>query len=169
MASPSTLSLPLPRERNGLTLVEPASEPAILARRYRHLLIAGPEALLTHEHHRIFHAANYALRTVREWRHAIDWIERGDPDAVLLDIDTIDAACSSLNVSSARFVTLLQRASAARPVVIAGVSARDFVEIEDTLRAGVQVFARRDIPLLGLIQRIEAARARLVRRVAEPA
>jgi CheY-like chemotaxis protein len=129
----------------------------------RTLLTIEPAAFLTREHARVFRAANYSLRTVRFWYQAVEWLEQGAPDAVLLDVDAIDARVSAINVSARRVVELLHRAAGPRPVIIAVVSQCDPVEIEDVLRAGVQVFVPASASSVCLIQRVEAARARLAR------
>ncbi|MBA3825207.1 MAG: hypothetical protein H0X24_15075 [Ktedonobacterales bacterium] len=139
-------------------VVERSVEPVAPSRRTsRHVLTLEPAAFLSREHHRAFRAANYILRPVRQWHLAVDWVEQGAPDAILLDVDAIDAAVSSLNVSARRLVTLLHQAARARAIPIAIVSRRDFVEIEDIVQAGVDVFVQTDAPMVCLIQRIEAA------------
>ncbi len=150
---------------SGLTLVEPnhPETPTQPRRLLRHLLVLEPTSLLTYECARAFRAASYAIRPVRAWQRALEWVEQGDIDGILLDLDTIDAAVSRQNVSSPRLITLLRRAAAGQPLTIAAVSKRDFVEVEDALRAGVDVFVERQSSLLCLIQRIEASRVRGLR------
>lgn len=144
----------------------PAAMPADAARRQlRSLLTIEPAVFMTRENARVFRAANYSLRAVRLWYQAIEWVEQGDPDGVLLDIDALDARVSSVNVSARRVVELLHRAAGLRPVIIAAVSRRDSSEIEDVLRAGVHAFVAASATPVCLIQRVEAARARLARPV----
>ncbi len=141
--------------------VERGAEPAITSRRIsHHVLTLEPAAFLSREHQRAFRAANYILRPVRQWHQAVDWVEQGAPDAILLDVDAIDAAVSSLNVSSRRLITLLRRADNGRAIPIAIVSRRDYVEIEDIVAAGVDVFVPTGTPMFCLIQRLDAARLR---------
>ena len=171
----TTLSPHVKRESathtENLTLLETVTEPSVPTRRHQyHVLTLEPSALLTREHARVFRAANYILRPVRSWHHAVEWVEQGTMDVVLLDADAIDTSVSLLNVSTKRIIALLRRAAAGRPLTIAIVSARDFVEIEDTLRAGVDVFVSHKASTVCLIQRIEAARARIAyQAVAVPA
>ena len=149
----------------GLTLVEPsAQETTAQPRRLlRHLLVLEPTPLLTYECARAFRADSYAMRPVRAWQTALDWVEQGDVDSILIDLDAIEAHVSPRNISAARFITLVRRAAQGRALTIAAVSRRDFVEVEDTLRAGVDVFVGRQQSLLCLIQRIEASRQRNAR------
>jgi CheY-like chemotaxis protein len=141
----------------------PAEAPAEAAPRrlVRSLLTIEPASFLTRENTRVFRAAHYTLRAVRFWYHAVEWLEQGEPDAVLLDIDAIDARVSAINVSARRVVELLHRAAGPCPVILAAVSQRDPVEIEDVLRAGIHVFVPASATPMCLIQRVEAARARL--------
>jgi len=143
----------------------PAETPVEVAPRrlLRSLLTIEPAAFLSRENARVFRAANYALHSVRFWYHAVEWLEQGEPDGVLLDIDAIDARVSAVNVSARRVVELLHRAADPRPMIIAAVSRRDPVEIEDVLRAGVHIFVPASATPVCLIQRVEAARARLSR------
>ena len=163
----TTLSPHVKRESatqtENLTFLEAVAEPAMPTRRHQyHILTLEPSALLTREHARVFRAANYILRPVRSWHHAVEWVEQGTIDVVLLDADAIDASVSLLNVSTQRIIALLRRAAAGRPLTIAIVSARDFVEIEDMLGAGVNVFVPHTASTVCLVQRIDAARARMV-------
>ena len=147
---------------SGLSLVDPNhSQPRRLL---RHLLVLEPTPLLTYECARAFRAASYAIRPVRSWQHTLEWVEQGEIDGILLDLDAIDASVSSLNISAPRLITLLRRAARGSALTIAAVSKRDFSEVEDALRAGVDVFVGRQHSLLCLIQRIEAARVRQARR-----
>ncbi len=146
---------------SGLTLVEPTHQQP--HRLLRHLLVLEPTPLLTYECARAFRAASYAIRPVRNWQHMLEWVEQGEIDGILLDLDAIDASVSSLNISAKRLITLLRRAARESSLTIAAVSKRDFTEVEDVLRAGVDVFVGRQHSLLCLIQRIEAARVRLAR------
>lgn len=164
------LTSPIVRERNkGLFLVEaapPSTAETILTplphRRQVHhnLLVVEPASFLNHECARAFRAANYALRSVRSWQTAVEYVEHGDPEVVLLDLDALDHALNSLNVSARRLVQLLRHASADRQIMLAGVSCRDFCEIEDIMRAGLHLLVPRDASLLRLIQRIDATRMR---------
>ena len=152
---------------SGLTLVEPnhLEIPTQPRRLLRHLLVLEPTPLLTYECARAFRAASYAIRPVRSWQRALEWVEQGDIDGILLDLDAIDAAVSRQNVSAHRLVTLLRRVAASQPLTIAAVSQRDFIEVEEALRAGVDVFVGRQSSLLCLIQRIDASRLRRARYV----
>ncbi len=158
------LSTSTMRERShGLLLVEPSTDETVSPvsrRRPHHMLVVEPNLLVSQESTRIFRAANYAMHSVRTWHQAIEWVERADPEVVLLDIDAIDSACSSVNVSAARLVTLLHHAINRRPIIIAGVSHRDFFEIEYVLRAGISIFVERRTSLINLVYRIDAARRR---------
>jgi CheY-like chemotaxis protein len=161
----TTLSPISLRERlpllESIPAIERTAAPAATPRRTaRHVLTLEPAAFLSREHVRAFRAANYILRPVRHWHQALDWVEQGAPDAILLDVDAIDAAVSSLNVSARRLVTLLRRAAQGRALPIAIVSQRDYVEIEDIVQAGVDVVVPTQAPMVCLIQRIEAARLR---------
>jgi len=161
----TTLSPISLRERlpllESLPTVERSAEPVATPRRTsHHVLTLEPAAFLSREHHRAFRAANYILRPVRQWHLVVEWVEQGAPDAILLDVDAIDAAISTLNVSARRLITLLSRAIRDRAIPIAIVSRRDYVEIEDILQAGVDVFVPTHAPMFCLIQRIEAARVR---------
>jgi len=151
----SLVDLPLPAES------APEAPPR---RQPRHLLTIEPSGFLTRENARVFRAASYQLRAVRFWHQAIDWVQQSEVDAVLLDADAIDARVSPTNVSTRRIVELLRRATPGQALTIAVVSARDFMEIEDVLRAGVDVFVQAHVSSVCLIQRIEAARARLTHR-----
>lgn len=157
------LTSPTVRERNnGLFLVDSATELLQATQRhFRSIIVVEPAAFLTNETARIFRSANYALRNVRAWHQAIEWVERGDPEVILLDLDALDHALSSTHVSSHRLVALLRRAAAARPLTIAGVSQRDFSEMEEIMRCGLNLFVPRTLPVLRLIQRIDATRHRL--------
>jgi DNA-binding NarL/FixJ family response regulator len=141
--------------------VERGTEPVATPRRTsRHVLTIEPAAFLSREHQRAFRAANYILRPVRQWHLAVDWVEQGAPDAILLDVDAIDAAVSTLNVSARRLITLLRRGARDRAIPIAIVSRRDYVEIEDIVQSGVDVFVPTSAPMFCLIQRIDAAWSR---------
>lgn len=158
----ATLLTPAAPAEN-LTLLESPEAVSPSRRLHHHLLTIEPTPLLAHEHARVFRAANYTMRSVRSWHHAVEWVARGELDVVLLDADAIEANVSALNVSTRRVVTLLRRAARGRPLIIAVVSARDFVEIEDVVRAGV------DVPsglggLLDSAHRGRAAAARHARR-----
>lgn len=157
-----------PSQATGIALVEPAGEIVSQPRRLWHqLLTIEPAAFYTREGARVFRAASYLLRAVNSWRTAVEWVERGELDAVLLDLDAIDAAVSSVNVSSVRVVTLLRRAAADKHLIIGAVSRRDFAEVEDCIRAGVTVFAPASSSPMTLIQRLDAARARQAHAVRE--
>jgi DNA-binding NarL/FixJ family response regulator len=132
-----------------------AAEPA--RRALRHIVVIEPTSFRSHEHAAVFRATSYATHIARAWVHAVEWVERKEIDAVLLDLDLLDASVSQLNVSSARLITLLRRVPRSSPLIVAAVSYRDFFEIEDALRAGVNVFVSRQAPLLTVLQRIEAA------------
>lgn len=150
----------------GVALVETSSEAVTQPRRLgHHLLTIEPAAFYTREGARVFRAAGYLLRAVNSWRNAVEWVERGELDAVLLDLDAIDAAVSPANVSSLRVVTLLQRAAVGKRLIIGAVSRREFAEMEDIIRAGVTVFAPTASSPVTLIQRLDAARTRLVQPV----
>src|SRR5262249_20308362 len=141
----SCMATILSRERELLItspapLESPAEAPATSRRVFQPVLTIEPASFLNREGARVFRAANYVLRPVRAWHHAVEWIERGDMDLALFDLDMLDASVTSTSVSSARLVTLMRRASTGRPLIIAGISRRDYSEIEDTLRAGVDVF-----------------------------
>ncbi len=131
-----------------------------LRRPLLHLLTIEPASFLNRNTSRAFRAAGYHLGAVRFWHQAIDWVQHGQVDAVLLDADAIDARVSATNVSTRRIVELLRRAAPEKALTIAVTSARDFMEIEDVLRAGVDVFVAARVSPVCLIQRIEAARAR---------
>lgn len=161
----TTLSPISLRERlpllESLPTVERSAEPVVMPRRTsHHVLTIEPAVFLSREHQRAFRAANYILRPVRQWHMVLDWVEQGAPDAILLDVDAIDAAVSKLNVSAHRLITLLRRALRDRAIPIGIVSRRDYVEIEDIVQAGVDVFVPSSAPMFCLIQRIDAARQR---------
>lgn len=153
---------PSTRERAPLfDLPAPTESITDLTRRpMQQILTIEPACFLTREHARAFRAADYALRSVRVWYHAVDWVEHSELDTALLDLDAIDARVSQINVSARRVVHLLRRAAHGRPLLIAATSRRDFVEVEDTIRAGVDVFVPSSITPLCLVQRIEAVQAR---------
>jgi hypothetical protein len=127
---------------------------------WRQAITIEPARFYNRTDARVFRAARYMLRAVQEWRHAVEWVERREVDAVLLDIDAIDAATCALRVSSARLVYILRRAAVGRNPIIAATTRRDFVEIEDVVRAGVDVLTPHTLTSWAMIQRIEAARAR---------
>ncbi len=154
-----------PRERatqaENLTLVEAVAEPFVPGRNhYHHILTIEPARFIDREHARVFRASHYLLRAVRAWHHAVEWVEQGNLDVVLLDADAIDVSVSALNVSTQRIVTLLRRAAEQRPLIIAIVSDRDFAEMDHVLSSGVDVFVSSAASPMCLIQRIEAVRAR---------
>ncbi len=151
---------------SGPTLVDLNAEPGAQPRRlFHHLLVIEPTAYLTHENARVFRAVGYAAHAARTWHQAIEWAEHEDLDAILLDLDALDASVSKLNISSTRLIILLRRVAREHPLAIAAVSCRDYVEVEDALRAGIDVFVHRQASLLCLMQRIEATRARAVARL----
>lgn len=128
----------------------------------RHGLILEPSTLLNRETQRTFRAAGYSLRSIRSWSAALEMIETGEMDAVLLDIDAIDASVSRLNVSACRLITLMRRLpTKATCPVIAAISQRDYSEIQEHVHAGVHVCASKQTSLISLVHQIEAARQRL--------
>ncbi len=153
MLTPSTV-----RERNnGLFLVEPATEtPPQVSRQVRTVLAVEPASFLTRDAQRTFRAVQYSLRSVRAWHTAVEWVERGDPEVILLDLDALDHALSSINISALRLVSLLRRAAQDRQILLAGVSRRDFCEIEEIARSGLDLLIPHDLPLLRMVQRIDA-------------
>ncbi len=124
----ATLLTPAAHAEN-LILLESTETVSTSRRLHHHLLTIEPTPLLSRENARVFRAANYTMRAVRSWHHAVEWVERGELDVVLLDADAIDAGISALNVSTRRIVTLLLQAAVGRPLIIAVVSARDFASM----------------------------------------
>jgi DNA-binding NarL/FixJ family response regulator len=137
---------------------EAAADPARLL--LHQILTIEPACFLTREHARAFRAANFALRSVRVWYHAVEWVEHSELDTVLLDLDALDARISQLNVSARRVVELLRHTAGRHPLLIAAVTRRDFVEVEETVQAGVDVFVPSAATPLCLVQRITAAHLR---------
>jgi DNA-binding response OmpR family regulator len=124
------------------------------------ILTIEPACFLTREHARAFRAANFALRSVRLWYHAVEWVEHSELDTALLDLDAIDARVSRINVSARRVVEMLRRAADGRALLIAAVTRRDFVEVADAVRAGIDVFVPAAATPLCLVQRIAATQTR---------
>jgi hypothetical protein len=137
-----------------------SADPAPSRRLYVHAITIEPSVFLGRDHMRTLRAGNYLLRAVRAWHHVVEWIEQGNPDLLLLDLDAIDARVSAMNVSARRLVTLARKAAGDRPLLIAGTSARDYVEIEDTVLAGVDLLLRRDQSPVHVLHLLEARRAR---------
>jgi DNA-binding response OmpR family regulator len=164
----TALPIPAVRERplasigGLLTAAEPAIEVLHQPRRlFYHLMVLEPTPLLATEFVRAFRAAGYGTHSARTWVQMLEWIEQEEVDAVLLDLDAIDASVSSRNISATRLITLMRRAMDSHPVTVAAVSRREYSEIEDTIKAGVDVFVNRSSSILCLIQRLDAARVRL--------
>ncbi len=137
-----------------------SADPAPPRRLYVHAITVEPSVFLGRDHVRTLRAGNYLLRAVRAWHHAVEWIEQGNLDMLLLDLDTTDARVSSMNVSARRLVTLARRAASDRPLLIVGMSARDYVEVEETVLAGVDLLLRRDLSPVHVLHLLEARRAR---------
>ncbi len=157
--------LPFPREPSlqtlTLTLVEPTVEQTAPARRsIHHSLSLEPTSLLSHENMRIFRAVNYMIHTTHSWVQLLESSTQIALDSIILNIDVIDTSISTNNISSRRLITLLHKVQRSEPLTIIAISSRDFVEVEDILQCGVDVFASRSLSPFALVQRIEAARQR---------
>lgn len=157
--------LPFPREPSShaptLTIVESTAEQSVPIRRsVHHTLLLEPTLMLSHENMRIFRAVNYMIHTTHSWVQMLDDSSQSALDSIILNIDAIDAAVSSNNISAKRLITLLRKITRLEPLTIIAVSARDYVEVEDILQCGVNVFAPQSLSTFALVQRIEAARQR---------
>ncbi len=135
------------------------------ARLYHYTASLDATPFLTPDSLRIFRAAGYLFKTARSWIHLLESAASEEIEVMFLDIDMIDHAMSRKNISSQRLVTLLNKVERNDPLTIAGITNRDFYEIEDTVRAGIDAIIPSSTSAFTMIHRIEAARRRKIKKI----
>jgi DNA-binding NarL/FixJ family response regulator len=110
------------------------------------------------------HAVRYSVRAAPSWQHLLDEVEAHPVDAALVNLDAVeqDQCGSRLAMSSHRLVSRLASRARAYGFALVLQTTRDYTEVEDLVREGVQALAHPDDPADRLVACIQNA----VRRVA---
>jgi DNA-binding response OmpR family regulator len=113
------------------------------------------------------HAAHYGLRTVPSWPHLLDAVEAHPVDAVLVDLDALEDGAEAVGpvraMSGHRLVALLARRARDRHFALIVRTARDYGELEDLVRQGVDALVAPEAAGEPLLAQIQGALRRVAR------